>query len=119
MNCVPSGVLRPADGVGNAGCPFAPRVFGDGTGQILEVRDVDAAHVLDHLRGVSGVMPLQDLEDGPRVLQGLVTLHFGVLQGRASAAELVAGGTSRGIGAVFRANPRIINRAATSFRVRP
>ncbi|GAB4723566.1 hypothetical protein MOKP126_31380 [Mycobacterium avium subsp. hominissuis] len=45
-------------------------------------------------------MPLEDLEDGPRVLQGLVAAHPGVRQRRAAAAVLVTGGAVGGGGAV-------------------
>ncbi len=77
------GVLRPADGVGEAGGALAPGVLHDGAGQVVEVLPADPAHVFDHLRRVAGVVPLEDLEDGPRVLQGLVAAHPGVRQRRA------------------------------------
>src|SRR3954465_11383026 len=59
------GGLGPTDGVGETGGPVATGVFRDRAGQILEVLDTDAAHVLHHLRRVTGVMPLYDLENGP------------------------------------------------------
>ena len=90
-----------------------------GVRQVLEVRDADAAHVLHHLRGVAGVVPLEDLEHRPRVLQGLVALHPGVLQGRTAAAVLVRRGTVRRIGAVLCASPGIVDVASALLRVRP
>ena len=113
------GVLGPANGVGEARCPVTSGVFRDGTRQVLEVRDGDAAHLLDHLRRVPGVMPLHDLENGPGVLQGFVTLHFSVLQGRTTAAELVAGGTARSIGRRVPNRAGLVDGAAVLFCVGP
>ena len=95
------GVLGPADGVGEAGGPLAAGVLRDRAGEVAEVVQADPADVADHLRGVAGIVALEDLEDGPRVLQGLVAQHPGVRQDRAAAAVLVAGRAGRGAGAVL------------------
>jgi hypothetical protein len=48
-----------------------------------------------------GVVPLDDLEHRPGVLQGVVALHLGVFEGRATASVLVTGGPLRGAVARF------------------
>ena len=56
---------------------------------------------LHHLRGVAGVVPLEDLEHRPRVLKGFVAHHPGVRERRTAAAMLVTRRARRGGGAVF------------------
>ena len=113
------GVLGPTDGVGETGGPVATGVFRDGPRQILEVLDTDAAHVLHHLRRITGVMPLYDLENGPRILESIVALDFRMLQGRPATSISVAGGARRCIGPVLRPGPGLINRTVPFFRIRP
>ena len=60
----------------------------------------DPADLLHQLRGVAGVVPLEHLEDTPRVLQRLVPLDLVCVQGGAVATELMAGA------AVGRGSPR-------------
>ncbi len=94
-------VLRPAEGIGEAGSALAAGVLRDRAGEVCEVVPADAAGIADHLGGVAGVVPLENLEHRLRVLQGLVAQHPGVRQHRAAAAVRVAGRAGRGTGAVL------------------
>jgi hypothetical protein len=78
------GMLRPSDRVGEGGGPIPARVVAHRIADPQEEVLGDAAHLLNHLRGVAGVVPLQDLEDAAGVLEGLVHLRgLAVLEGAA------------------------------------
>ena len=62
-------MLRPADGVGERGGPFAPAVAHDRLGDLQPRLLRRPAHALDHLRRVASEVPAQDVEDAARVLQ--------------------------------------------------
>ncbi len=78
-------VVGPADGVTECRRALAPAVAGDRVGDLRELRRLDAADVLHHLRGVAGEVPLEDLVDAARVLQRLVPRRLG-RDGRAAGA---------------------------------
>ena len=113
------GVLRPPDGIREAGGALAPGVLDDGAGEVVEVLATDPADVRHHLRGVAGVVPLDDLEYRPRVLQGFVALHAGVRERWTAAAMLVTGRSRRGGCAVRVAATRGLDLAVPLFVVRP
>ena len=89
------GVLRPSRRVPEAGRPFASRVVDDRPREIVEFVDGDAAHVADHLGRVPREMPFEDLEHGPRMLQGIVAPDPCVAQRRSARTVFVAGSTVR------------------------
>ena len=84
-------VVGPADRVDPGRGPVPTAVAGHGLADLEQLLGRDAADVLDQFRGVAGVVPLEHLEDGARVLQRLVPLDLGVVQRGAVATELVAG----------------------------
>ena len=70
------GVLRPTQRVGKARRALTAGVLRNGVSQVVEVFLRNTAGLLHHLRGVAGVVALQDLEHTIRVLQRLVLLHI-------------------------------------------
>ena len=79
-------VLGPAHRVDQRGGALAAGVARPGLGHLEERLRGDAADARHHLRGVAGEVPLQDLEDAARVLEGLVALGMAV---HADAVRLV------------------------------
>src|SRR4029077_13067166 len=85
-------VLRPADAVDEGRGPFGARIFRHQLADPREDFRRYPAGLLDHLRRVAGEMPLQHLEDAPRVLQCLVPVRVPVRRGAAGAVRLAARG---------------------------
>jgi hypothetical protein len=71
----PVGVLGPGHGVGERRGPIGAGVVQDGLGHLEEGVARAAGHSLDHLGRVAAEVALDDLEDGPRVLQRLIALR--------------------------------------------
>src|ERR687893_86467 len=65
-------MLGPANRVAKGRRLFAPRVLADDLGDLQEGLLGAAGDLLDHLGGVLGEVALEDLEDAPLVLEGLV-----------------------------------------------
>lgn len=61
-------VLGPAHAVDERRRPLPTGVLGPRAADVEEVLLRDAAHLLDHLGGVAGEVPLEHLVDAPRVL---------------------------------------------------
>src|SRR5579883_2825031 len=69
-------MLRPAHGIRNVHCAFAARVFDQHSGDFEEEILGDAANLLNQLRCITSIVPLQDLKDAARVLQCRVALDL-------------------------------------------
>src|SRR3712207_2809036 len=82
------GVLGPADGVHPGRRPLSAAVRGHPLGDLEERLLLHAAGLGDHLRRVAGEVPLEDLEDAPRVLQRLVPLGLGPQRRTAGARSV-------------------------------
>src|SRR5207248_7102904 len=67
-------VLGPAARVHQRGGALPARVPGPGPAHLVEQLPGYAADLLHHLRGVAGVVPLEDLVHAVRALEGLVAL---------------------------------------------
>ncbi len=85
-------VLGPADGVDERGGPLPARVPGPGSADRQELLLRHAADRLDLLGGVAGEVPLEELVDAVRVLEGLVPVGVGVDAGAVRLVLLRAGG---------------------------
>ena len=83
-------VLGPAHRVGEHRRPLPAAVVDHRRREVLEVLAADAARIGDHLRGVPGVVPLQDLEHGLRMLQGLIALDQRMIERCTGCAQLIA-----------------------------
>src|SRR6476620_7531134 len=82
---------RVAERAGALASTVAGQRFGD-PGELL---GRDAADLLHHLRGVAREVPLEDLEDAARVLQGLVAEALPADRRATGAVALRAGGLVR------------------------
>src|SRR5512146_1450799 len=78
-------MLRPAHRVANGRRLVRPGRVGKRLRRLQEYTLGDSAILLDHLGGVAGKVPLQDLEDTARVLQGRIFLVFTLLRHLAAA----------------------------------
>ena len=83
------GVLRPAYGVGEAGSFLPPRVLADRLADLQEKLLAYAGNVLDHLRGVAGVVLFQELEHAAGMLERRV--HLGRVAALQAASLGVVG----------------------------
>src|SRR2546421_4064089 len=88
-------VLRPADGVDECRGPVAPGVGAQLLSHSEEERPRDAAGLLDGLRGVAGVVALEDLVHAAGVLEGRVPEGRPARDHAPVAAELVPDALAR------------------------
>ncbi len=76
------GMLGPAQGVDEDARPLATGVGAEQLGDPRDLLRRAAAHLSNHLRGISGEVAFQDLEDATGVLQGRVACRLVVVVGR-------------------------------------
>src|SRR2546421_2410264 len=80
-------LLRPADRVTDGAGSLTPGVLRQDLGDLEEELLRRSANLLDHLRRVARVVPLEDLEDRPGMLQGFIAR--GAVLRRAGALHAV------------------------------
>src|SRR4029077_16653761 len=68
------GMLRPSERITDAACLFLAGCGSEGFSDPQKQVARHTARTLDHFRRIAGKMPLQDLVDTSRMLQGLVTV---------------------------------------------
>ena len=83
------GVLRPAHRVGQVGRPLPARVLDQRVGNLEEEMLRDPADLLNHLRRITGVVPLHDLQDAARVLHRFIALDLAGVRVREQALALL------------------------------
>ena len=88
------GVLRPAHRVAEGRGAVPAAVAQEQVRDLRELLLGHAAHLLDHLRGVPGEVPGEDVDDAAGVLQRLVALRFAVQRG-ARRSRATRGGRPR------------------------
>src|SRR5699024_7276450 len=83
-------MLRPTNRICKTGGTFTPGVFGDRVCQILEAFFRYPACLTDHFWGIPRVVTFEDLENGPRILQRLISLVV-FFYFRATTTKLISG----------------------------
>src|ERR1700744_6037554 len=107
-------MLRPADGINQAGSSLAPRVGADRLGDAQELLLLATADARHHLRRVALIVLAQQVQHAARVLKGRVLLRNRVIQ-RTSALLVVPGSTVASASFFTRVLPALVLRVVLAL----